>query len=734
MSSDKLLETKGELVVSNNPIHAGAARASLEYSAVTEDQTLKKYWLVLQKRRWTVILTLVMVMTIAAIASYKQKPLYAGVSHIAIGRENPDPLGFRNGADSSSTDDWDYNIALETQLRIIESDDVLATVIQRLHLADNPAFYVRKKPAAKQADGQPQEVDEREEAALLQAFHSALTVKIVPRTRIIEILFLSPDPRLSAEVANTIANTYMEHNFKAKFESTMQTSDWLSKQLSDLQLRVETAQEKLVRYQKDNGIIGGDDKENVVTVKLNDINKQLTDAEGDRIQKEATYHLAESGDPGLSAKAGPESLFEKLRARRAELSTQYAQLSTQFGASYPKVAEIANQMKDIDSALQSERQKIRGQLKSDYQAALQREVLLRKSFEQQKLEANGLSERAIEYNLLKRDVDTSRQLYEGLLQKLKEAGVSAGLRSSNVQVVDVARVPVVPSKPNIPRNMELAFLLGLCGGVGLAFALEALDSTVRTAEEAQMISALPTLGVVPLDVESGANPARALRKRLATSRENSSERPKQLITVKRPNSEIAEAYKALRTSILLSSAGAAPKIIMVTSALPKEGKTMTSVNTAMTLSQRGSKVLLIDADLRRPSVHNVFGARPIAGLSTLLTGSNSFEESVLPPEYPNLTVLPAGPIPPQPAELLGSNRMFELLEQWRHEYDHVVIDTPPVLSVTDAVILSVRVDSVLLVIRSAQTTKSAMRRARNILLQVNARLSGVVLNGIDLRS
>ena len=371
-------------------------------------------------------------------------------------------------------------------------------------------------------------------------------------------------------------------------------------------------------------------------------------------------------------------------------------------------------------------------LRDDYLAALQREQLLTSAFEQQKQEANKLNESGIEYSVLKRDAESNRQLYDNLLQRLKEAGVSAGLRSSNIRVVDVARVPTSPITPNIPRSLMLGLLLGIGAGVGLAFVLESLDTTIRNMDEVSAIAMLPALGTIPLQISRNGH----LRKRLTTlSRGDGETEWPDLVTYVRPKSEAAEAYRALRTSILLSSFGAPPKVILVTSALPQEGKTTISANSALVLAQRGSRVLLLDADLRRPGIEKLFGIKARGGLSTLISGVDKLEDVLLPfKQVPNLWILPAGPIPPQPVELLSSTVMKEYITRWRNEFDHIVIDTPPCLSVTDAVVLSPDADRVILVARSGKTTKPALRRASELLLQVNARVMGIVLNALNLRS
>jgi len=308
--------------------------------------------------------------------------------------------------------------------------------------------------------------------------------------------------------------------------------------------------------------------------------------------------------------------------------------------------------------------------------------------------------------------------------------VAAGLRSNNFRIVDVARVPAAPSEPNLPRNLAFALALGLTTGIGLAFVLEGLDNTVRTPDQAEAISTLPSLGMIPLGSRSRAELPNGKRLALAASKE-----AVELVTLERPKSQMAESYRALRTSLLLTSLGRPPQMILVTSALPGEGKSTTSLNAAIVLAQKGARVLLMDTDLRRPTLHKTLGMGPRDGLSNVLTGSASLAEAIVPSGLlPNLALLPAGTPPPNPAELLASSQMQELLVQLRGQFDHIVMDTPPALSVTDAVILSTLVDRVILVIRSGQTTKQALRRARDILLQVNAHVCGVLLNAVDLDS
>src|SRR5271156_697335 len=703
----------------------------------SQESTLREYMRVLIKRKWMVVAVIVGIFMVIAIASLRQTPIYDAVGRIAVNKADSNLISFK---DSAPDTDYVYEQSdLDTEVHILQSDLLTLQVIRTLNLDKRPEFGGHSDEKQQNLVADPLQTDSNRTSALLGSFRSNLHVSLIPNTRIIEIHYNSTDPQLAAAAVNTLASTYVEQNFKTKFESTMQASDWLSKQLVDLQMKVETSQEKLVRYQKEHEILGTDEKTNIITSKLDELNREMTQAESDRMQKEAVYRQTQSNDPVAIAAAitttgngslATSGLLDRLREQQATLGIQIADLSTQFGPQYPKVLQLNNQLKEIDHQLQLETVKAVDHLKEQYLAALQRENMLRDAFDKQKQEANKLNESAIEYSILKRDLDSNRTLYEGLLEKMKEAEVTAGLRSNNFRIIDAARVPTSPSEPNIPRNLSFALVLGIISGLGLAFVLENLDNTVRTPEQAQALSALPSLGMIPLGSKSGGYGTSGKRLALTASKE-----VMETVTQIRPQSQMAESYRALRTSLLLSNLGAPPKVIVVTSARPQEGKTTTSINTAIVLAQKGVRVLLVDADLRRPSVHKALGMGPRSGLSNVLTGSATMQQTITTSTIlPNLFIMPAGTPPPNPAELLASSNMRDLIAELREQYDHIVIDTPPTLSVTDAVVLSPRADATILVIRSGQTTKQALRRARDILMQVNAHVAGVLLNAVDLTS
>jgi polysaccharide biosynthesis transport protein len=743
----------GPLVQANNPTVREMQPAAIAdfgrppslhpYPEVhSQESVLGEYVRVLVKRKWTVLSCLIAIFSVVAIASLKMTPVYEASGSIAINKPDSGLVNFSNSP-SFNLESFDPT-ELETEVKILQSDLLALQVVKELSLDRRPEFGGTSPalPSSVDLAPDPLQADSGRTTALLASFKGNLKVTLAPATHIVEVHFRSPDKDLAANVVNTLMSTYTENNFKSRFDSTMQASDWLSKQLVDLQMKVETSQEKLVRYQKEHEILGIDEKQNITTQKLDELNKALTLAESERMNRESVYRLVESGDADAIASAatsidsagtGSQSssgLLEVLRSKQADVRIQAAELSTQFGPSYPKVAQLNGQLKEIDAQILQETRKVASKIKGQYMAALQRENMLHDALEKQKQEANKLNESAIQYSILKRDLESYRTLYEGLMEKMKQAGVSAGLKSNNFRIVDVARVPTVPIEPNIPRNLAFAFMLGLTSGVGLAFLLEGLDNTVRTTEQAQLISGFAPLGMIPLGSRTARDGASPKRLVIASSKE-----AVELVTQVRPQSQMAESYRALRTSLLLSNLGAPPKVIMITSALPQEGKTTTSINCAVVLAQKGVRVLLIDADLRRPSIHKTLGMGPRSGLSNVLTGSATLQQTITrSPVLPNLAILPAGTPPPNPAELLASSNMRDVLEELRGQYDHIVVDTPPTLSVTDAVVLSPRADAIVLVIRSGQTTKQALRRSRDILLQVNAKVSGVLLNAVDLSS
>jgi capsular exopolysaccharide synthesis family protein len=397
------------------------------------------------------------------------------------------------------------------------------------------------------------------------------------------------------------------------------------------------------------------------------------------------------------------------------------------------VQRLQSQLKELDAAADKEKRAVVARLQSEYAEARQREQLLSQALDQQKAEVNQMSERMVQYSILKREAEANKAMYDGLLTKLKEAGISAGLRSSNIRVVDPAMVPTYPARPAKTRNIAMSLIIGLVGGIGLALLREYMDNTVKSPDDIEALVRLPALAVVPAFSESN-NGDRSSSKLLKAASTNGHEKRIELVAQHLPKSQMSEAFRALRTSLLLSQADHPPQVILVTSALPREGKTTAAANLAVTLAQLGDRTLLIDADLRKPGIGRLLnlGSGKYAGLSSFLAGVSSLDlVTIQHPAIPNLSAIPTGPLPPNPADLLSSHKLDDAIAELRTKFKFIVIDSPPIMAATDAVILSVKVDGVLLIVRSGETPKEAFTRTRDLLLSVKCHLLGVVLNAVD---
>src|ERR1700722_564836 len=686
-----------------------------------DDQiSIVQFWRVLQKRRWLVLGCLAAVVLLVTGVSLILPKRYEASSRLLLDLEGPGDLGLEQMVMPMGLD---MNTKLETQIRIVQSDTIATSVIKQLGLHHNKGFAGQLFDSNADFDA----LSLQKRAKLVNLFHKSLNVQLVPKTQIIDIHFRSKDPYLAADVANSVANNYIEHNFQTKYKATIQTSDWLTRQLDDLKKRAETSQEALIAYQKKVGILGTDETHNIITDKLEELNKQLSAAEADRIVKEAKYRIAMTENPELVANVAPESVLGALYKERALARAQIAEWTVKYGASYPRVMQIQSQMNEMDSAISAEIVKVGDAVHAEYQPALESEEMLKSSFGRQKQEAYKLNEDAIKYAIMKRDVESSRELYEGLLKKLKEAGILAGLKSSNINIVDAASVPIEPIEPKIALNMALGFMGGLLFGMALAFVVENVDNSIRTPQDIYVYCSLPSLGVIPT-VMVGKNGHKLLHS-------TATRQFIQPVTVEHRNSSSAEAFRALRTSLLLSSPGAPPQVIMVTSGMMQEGKSFTSLNLAVVLAQTGQKTLLIDADMRRPTIHKYLGISGSKGLSACLAGAGHPESMIIAIDaIPGLHVLPAGHMPPYPSEMLASDAMPNLLQSWRSEFRYIVIDTPPILAVTDAAVCARNADVVVLIARSKRTGRQSLIRARDVLRKVRANIAGVVVNDLSFNS
>jgi succinoglycan biosynthesis transport protein ExoP len=684
--------------------------------------SIASLWRVIQKRRWLILCSLGVVVLLVAVVSLMLPKRYDATSILLLDLEGEEDLGLDQVVMPIGID---LDTKLQTQVRIVQSNTIANSVIKELGLQNNPAF------AGKQARSSGNDFDSLDlstHAVLTNRLHKNLTVQLVPKTEIMEIHFRSGDPKLAADVANAITRTYIEHNFQTKYQATRQTSDWLAKQLDDVKKRAELAQQDVISYQKKTGLFGADESHNIVIDRLELLNKSVSEAETDRIVLEAKYRIAMTQNPELIANILPESLLAVLYKERAESRAEYAESAAKYGPSYPRVIQLRAQLKELDSSIAQEITKVGETLHAEYLAALKSEQMLQATLDKQKDDAYNMSQDAVQYGIMRREVDSSRDLYEGLLKKLKEAGILAGLKSSNINVVDAASVPVVPVEPRIPLNIALGGMGGLVFGVALAFIVEAVDSSIRTPEDVENYCSLPSLGFIPRVAGSQIT----ARRTLARTRTPQFIMP---ITMGQSSSGSAEAFRALRTSLMLSSPSAPPQVILVTSAMTEEGKSFLSINLAVVLAQTGEKVLLVDSDMRRPAVDKYLGIPMNHGLSACLAGTeDSAAMSVPIPEIPGLYVLPAGHMPPYPSEMLGSEALPQLVQQWRKQFRYIVIDTPPVLAVTDSVVSARVADVVVLVVRSESTRRQSLLRTRDLLKKAHANIAGVVVNDLSLNS
>jgi succinoglycan biosynthesis transport protein ExoP len=682
------------------------------------------YLLILRKHQWLILSFMLAVVTIVSIATFRMQPVYVASTRIELGRENANILPFQG------TDSYDYMLDLEnyieTQSKILTSETLALQTIRTGVLtgvagADSQSEAIATGNLANQK--RPPE---------LGAFLGSLSVKRVPNSRLMDIAYEANSPELAAQVVNAHIRNFIDQNRRSHYDATTAATTWLTDQLDELKIKVKNSEDARLDYERKNQIWEVDDKQNITTQRLSELNKELIDAQSERMKKQSMYDYAKQGDADIVPQIRDSAAVQDLLKRRADINGQYTEALAQYGPNFPKVQRLQSQVKELDQNLEREKKAVVARLGSEYHEAQQREELLSKTLEQQKSEANLMSERMVQYNILKRDAEADKALYDGLLTKLKEAGISSALQSSNIRVVDPAMIPSTPARPAKMRNVTLAFLVGLVGGVGLAILREYMDNTVKTPDDIETLSRLPSLAVVPAFQDSEGDAPK--RRSLSDSLGNGHSRHVELVAQHLPKSQMSEAFRALRTALLLSQAGHPPQVILVTSALPREGKTTAAANLAVTLAQLGDRTLLIDADLRKPGVGrllNLNGSK-YAGLSSYLAGVSSLDlVTVQHPAIPNLSAIPTGPLPPNPADLLSSHRFADALVELRTKFKFIVIDTPPVMAATDAVILSVKADGVVMVVRSGETPKEAFSRTRDLLLSVKCRLLGVVLNAVD---
>ncbi len=736
--SQSIVPANSEVVLHNDKF--------LEISAEQEVPQLLEYWNLILKRRWTVIACLLVVFSTVAIGTLKQKPVYEGKALLEINPEQPAVVNFREVVQVSPVDPMGFDSYRETQYKIITSRTLAETVIRHLDLWRYPEFY-RAKGLFGLLESDPAKIPSRSDPNppgptsdvqrnTLTNFLNSVDVSPIRRSNLVEVSFYSYDSAMAARIANQLAADYITENLQVKWDETLKASEWLSTQLVDLKAKLEKSEDSLQAYAQANGILyitekQDNERQNLESARLEQLQQEYSKAQADRFKKESEYSLIQSGRPGDLPGVLTNNMIQNLEVNLATAQRDYASLTATVKPSYPKAVQLKKQVDALQAAIDKQKKALVQNIVDEYQAAMAREEYLSNAITEQKKVVNDIAQRTIQYNILKREVDTNKQLYDGLLQRMKEAQVSAGLKASNIRVVDGAQVPKRPAKPRVLLNLMLGVILGLGLGVGLAFFQEYLDDTLKTPEDVEHFLRLPSLGLLPSFtlLSNGEDKGDEDEDRLATVSSDNGSR----VTIANVQSDATamEAYRSLRTSILLS-ASPVPRLLLITSALPGEGKTTTAVNLGATLASLGSRVVVVDCDMRRPCCHLTAGVENRPGFVKAMTGQADLSEVILPvPGVANLHVIPCGPIPPNPAEVLSSSITGELLQKLRTQFDYVLVDSPPVLSVADARILATLTDAVVLVTRAHATPYDVVRRARGTLYGSGARILGVALNDVD---
>lgn len=685
---------------------------------VSEDQVaLAECWRILKKRRWTVLAPLLIITSLVTAACFMMRPVYKAVSRVQVEAETPLVQSIDQMYGGTQTDD----AFLQTQIEILKSDALAWQTVTSLGLGDNPAFA----SSSEMAISDPEKRKEK----LISRFEKALAIELIPKSRMLSIGFESSDPRLAARASSALAANYIDYSFRRKYNATREASAWMEQQLDDLKTKVQTSQAALVEYERQHSIVNTGDKRSLQEQILSELSSNLTLAKNERIQKESLYDQVLT-QPAQMAKLAHNPLLERLEEKYIDQKTKFAETQAQYGPKHPQVLHQQQQLAEMSGQIAQEQGRVIERTRNEFETAKRREQLLAAAVNKQKRELESNNGLLVQHNILQREFESNQQLYLNLLQRLKDATISAGLHSGNLHLVDSALPPARPVRPNKPLSIFIAALFGLLLGTGLAYAQESVDHSIKTIQEAESVTALPALAVIPLR-HTGRAPYG-----LFGHNENGkgTESDVGLTVATDPKSVVAEACRSLRTAILLSTGERVPRTLLITSAQAHEGKSAIALNLSQAIAQQRGPVLLIDADLRKPTIAKSLNLSSDRGLSTLLSGQHNFEEALQRSGIiPELSVLVGGPTPSNPAELLSSEKMALLLQDSMRRFNHVIIDSPPVLSVTDAAIISGLVDGVILVVEGDRTAKGALLRARKILSVSGARILGVALNKFDLR-
>jgi polysaccharide biosynthesis transport protein len=760
---------------------------------IDEGVRLRDVWIAISKRRWLIAFIVLLITATTAVMLARKPDIYLAESEVQVDTESP-ASGITSGKGNAIiVDTFTDPSYFNTELQIISKPGLLRRVVKTLDLENNQDFLRAQAgdtawqrltrtfglggKAAVQTPGQkadngkllvvkdvaaPSSSNDLAEATRLEPYVSSIQagLKVEPvkeerlqftGTRLISIKFNHASPVVAAKVANAIADTFVLSNLEQKTKFTSTTGDFLQQRIAELQSQIRNDEERLINYAKGHEILSLDAAQNTVVDRLSGLNKQLLEAENERKMAEAAYRV--NKEPGaaavLAASGAKEGGAQELEAQLAKLKQKREQLLTENTEEWPEVKEVEKQIALVEKQIQDANSKVVSTestaLEMRYHQALQREQALRTAFDEQRGATRNQNEAAINYHIIQQEIETNKGLLDGLLQRAKENDVILAGTPNNLHITDYAIPPRTPIGPNRLQGILLAFIFSFGFGVCLAVMLEYLDDSVRSTEDVSKVLRLPTLATIP-SLKKGSTPRRLIpsqatsllqpRNGSGDGNGNGKSNSALLLDLDK-RSPLAEAYRRLRTSVLLSSPGHAPKTLVITSCVPSEGKSTTAINLAVSLAQTGARVLVIDGDMRRPTVHSSFGIENRGGLSNILSNETSNAETlalIQKEKVSGLYLLTSGPIPPNPAELVGSEQMRKLLIELGSTFDHIVIDTPPIASFTDGVLLAAIADGVILVIHANECSRKVIQRSQQALQEVRARVLGVVLNRIHIRS
>jgi len=708
---------------------------------------LEEYWELIKRRKNLLVFFSLAVVIAAMTWAFMQTPVYEARGTLMIENDQRNVLMFTDAyaLQTGARDEY-----LNTQVKILKSRTLVRNVIEELKLSaqsgsqKSPSFglgtllslFKKTKEVSRDA----------EMSSAISGFLEILAVENIQASRLVEVSYRSTNPELAANVVNTLFDKYIDFNLRIKTESTKLASEFLTTQIEALGKTLSQKERELQDYGKRKELFYLSGEESTVVEKFADLNKAFTEAQIYRINKESVYRELKGKKFENYPEVSTNQLIQGLKKEHSTVEAEYKRKAQIFKDSYPEMQRLISQLDSLQKRIDSETRdigmKALQEAEAEYQTAKKKEDSLAELLGRQKQDVFSTNTSAIYYNSLRIEVENMRNLLDHLVKKEKESMLTSrleGLQTSNIKIIDLAEVPISPISPKKKSTFMLALFLGICGGLGLIFLLDWLDKTVKTPDEVEKLLKLPSLGFIPA-IGSG-NPhsyyAYSYNSQDSEEKKNPENEKKikeiELANYLDPESMYAENYRNIRTSILLSTPDQPPQVMTVTSAMPQEGKTATVVNLAISFTNLGKKVLVIDGDLRKPRVHKIFRAKNTIGLSSLLVGRNKLNEVIFNSEIHNLFFMPSGPVPPNPTELLNAKAMQDLLLYVKEHFDFIFLDSPPLMGIMDPVIIGNHSDGVLLITWGGKTHIKVIEKARDELNKYNIRLLGVVLNKVDMK-